>query len=184
MVTDTREAKEKMLQAIEHLKKELRNIRTGRANPGILEGVIIEAYGATMSLRDVGSITTPEPRQLLVTPFDANNCGPISKGIEKANLGFQPVIDGNVVRITIPPLDEAQRKDMVKIINKRKEDAKVSIRNIRRECNDFVRKQKADGEIPEDQMKREEKRTQELTDEFCKEIDQIASQKEKEVMEV
>lgn len=175
-------AKEKMEAAIDHLKKELRNIRTGRANPGLLDQVQVEVYGTAMQLRDVASVTAPEPRQLLITPFDANNAGAISKGIEKANLGMQPVIDGNAVRITIPPLDESQRKEMVKIINKRKEEGKVSIRNVRRECNDSIRKQKADGDIPEDLMKKQEKSIQELTDKFCAEADTIAAEKEKEVM--
>lgn len=180
----TAEAKSKMTEAVEHFKKELTNIRTGRANPAVLDSVRVEVYGAQMTLRDVANVTAPEPRQLLITPFDVNNAGAIAKGIEKANLGFQPILDGKVVRITIPMMDEAQRKEMVKLINKFKEEGKVRVRGERRRCNDALRKGKSDGDIPEDLMKKEEKSVQELTDQFCKRLDEIASEKEIEVMAI
>lgn len=180
----TNDAKAKMKEVIDHFRKELQNIRTGRANPGILDGVKVEVYGTQMSLRDVANVTTPEARQLLITPFDANNAGAISKSIEKANIGLRPILDGNIVRIDIPAMDEAKRKEMVQLINKFKEQGKVSIRNARRTCNDALRKGKSDGDIPEDVMKKEEKNVQELTDKFCKELDDIALEKEKEVMSI
>lgn len=181
-VTD--DAKNKMVAAIEHLRAELKSIRTGKANPGMLDTVTVEVYGSGMRIKDIASISAPEMRQLLITPFDHQNTHPIAKAIEKANLGLQPIVDGNSVRIKIPPMDESLRKEMVKICHKKREDAKISIRNVRREANETIRKQKSDGIIPEDMMKKLEKNVQELTDKYCKEADDISEQKEKEVMHV
>lgn len=178
------EAKSKMNQVIEHLKHELKSIRTGRANPTMIEAIVVEVYGTKMRLKDLGNISTPEPRQLLITPYDLHNAGSIRQSIEKANLGLQPVLDGNVVRITIPPMDEQQRLEMVKLCHKKREEAKVGIRNVRRDCNDAARKQKSDGDLSEDQLKTEEKHIQELTDKFCKQCDEVSAVKEKEVMVV
>lgn len=174
----------KMKNALDHLRSDLQSIRTGRANPAILEPVMVEVYGTNMRLRDIASISTPEPRQLLITPFDANNSAAIGKAIEKANLNLQPITEGNAVRINVPPMDEALRKEMVKQVNKKKEDGKISIRNIRRESNDLVKKQKSDGDLSEDQVKKVEKEVQELTDQYCKEADEIASLKEKDILTV
>lgn len=175
------QTEQKMKASIEHLNDELKKIRTGQANPAMLENVSVEVYGTGMKLRDVASITTPEPRQLLITPYDANNTDVIGKGIEKANLGFMPIVDGNVVRVNIPPMDDSIRQDMVKLCHKRREEAKVSIRNVRRESNDTVRKQKSDGDIGEDLEKKFEKDIQVLTDKYCKEADDLSAVKEKEV---
>src|ERR1700722_18285702 len=176
------QTKEKMKTAIEHLKDELKKIRTGHANPAMLDTVSVEVYGSQMRLRDVASITTPEPRQLLITPYDAKNSAAIGKSIEKANLGFMPIVEANVVRINIPPMDESVRKEMVKICNKKREEAKVSIRNVRQDGNKLARAQKSSGDIGEDIMKKLEKDIQELTDKFCKEVDELTAKKEKEVM--
>jgi ribosome recycling factor len=173
--------KSKMEQAIEHLREDLNHIRTGRANPSILDKVIVDAYGAQMSLREVANVTIPEPRMLLITPFDANTVGPIAKGIERANLGVQPIQEGNVVRITIPPMDQQKRNEMVKLSHSRGEDCKVSIRNARRDANDHARKQKTDGDITEDDLKKIESGIQDLTDKFCKIADDITKEKEKEI---
>ena len=178
------ETKAKMEAALEHFKQELNNLRTNRANPYMLDGVLIEAYGSNMKIRDLANITVPEPRQLLIAAFDGSMAGPIAKGIEKANMGLQPMHEGNLVRITIPPMDENMRKEIAKQGKKKAEEAKVSIREVRRKQNDLVRKQKADSEITEDVMKREEKLIQELTDKFCKQIDELFSSKEKEIMTV
>ena len=181
-VTD--DTKSKMAAAIEHLKVELKSIRTGKANSGMLDTVSVEVYGTNMRIKDLASVTASEMRQLLITPFDPQTNQMIAKGIEKANLGLQPIVDGNTIRIKIPQMDESVRKEMVKLCHKKREEAKVSIRNIRRDANDLIRKQKSAGEIPEDQLKKFEKQIQELTDKFCKEADDIADQKEKEVMHV
>jgi len=175
------QTKSKMAAAIEHYKNDLKNIRTGRANPGMVEHVMVDVYGSMMRLKDVASITVPESRQLLITPFDPKNSSAIGKSIEKANIGFMPIVDGNVVRIKIPPMTEELRKKMAKICHEEREKAKISIRNIRREANEAVRKQKVDGEIAEDIMKKHEKSIQELTDKSCKEADDLSDKKEKEI---
>lgn len=179
-----KDTKEKMQAGLEHFKQELNNLRSNRANPHMLDGVIVEAYGATMKIRDLANVTIPEPRQLLIAPFDGSMAGPIAKGIEKANLGVQPMREGNIVRLTIPPMDENMRKEIVKQGKKKAEDAKISIRDVRRKQNELVRKQKADGDITEDVVKREEKIIQELTDNYCKQIDDAFTAKEKEIMTV
>jgi ribosome recycling factor len=175
------QTKSKMNAALEHLKNELKSIRTGRANPAMLDGISVEIYGSSMRIKELASVTTPEARQILVTPFDPQTNGAIGKAIEKANLGLMPIVDAHSIRIKIPPMDENLRKEMVKLCHKKREEAKVGIRNVRREANEIVRKQKADGEIPEDMMKKLEKSIQELTDKCCKEADEISEKKEKEV---
>lgn len=171
----------KMTAALEHFKEDLKNIRTSRANPGMVESLLIEVYGKSVALRSIALIAAPEPRQLVITPFDPKNVGVISKGINNANIGFTPIAEGNCVRIKIPPMTEELRKKMAKICHDEKEKAKVSIRNIRREANDLIRKQKNDGDIAEDMMKKLEKAVQELTDKFCKQADELAEKKEKEI---
>lgn len=177
-------AQAKMEEALEHFRGELKNIRTGHANTAMLDQVTVEVYGTEMRLRDVANVTAPEPRMLVVTPFDASQTGAIGKGIEKANLGVQPIVEANLVRISIPPMDEKMRKEMAKLVNKKKEECKVTIRLIRRDLNESAKKQKQEGTITEDQQKREEKQIQEATDAFCKQVDEIAASKEKEVMTV
>jgi ribosome recycling factor len=178
------EVKAAMEAAIDHLRKELKGIRTGRANPALLDSVTVEVYGTKMRLRDVANITVPESRQLLISPFDPSNTSIIGKGIESANLNVQPIVEANIVRIVIPSMDETVRKDMVKLCKKKGEDGKVAIREVRRKYNDLVRKQKTDGELPEDMMKSLEKKIQEFTDKYCKEADLICVDKEKEITEI
>ena len=178
------QAKSKMRAGIEHLKTELKSIRTGRANPSMMDPVMVEVYGSNMRLRDIASVSSPEPRQLLITPFDPKNAPMISKSIEKANLGIMPIVDGHLVRIKVPPMDEAMRKEMVKLCHKKREDAKIGIRNVRRDANDQLKKQKGEGILSEDLVKKFEKTIQELTDSFCKEADDVTRHKEEEVMHV
>lgn len=175
------DTQKKMQAAVEHLKEELRGLRTGRANPGMVDKVTLEVYGAQMRLLDVASVSVPEARQLLITPYDAKNVHAIAKGIEVANLGFQPMVDGHVVRIKIPEMDASVRNEMVKTARRKCEEAKVSIRNARRDGNETLKKQKSSGEIPEDVMKKGEKTIQDYTDKFCKLADEATSQKEKEI---
>ncbi|MCC5832915.1 MAG: ribosome recycling factor [Chlamydiales bacterium] len=179
-----KETEKKMQGAIDHLKHELKGLRTGRANPAVLDSVFIEVYGTQMRLQDVASISVPEPRQLLISPFDANNVHAIGKGIEAANLNLQAIVDGNVVRIKVPEMDQSVRQEMVKQARRKCEEAKVSIRNARRDGNEAVKKQKADGDIPEDVMKKSEKKIQELTDKYCKEADAVTEAKEKEIVTI
>ncbi len=175
------QTKAKMVAALEHFKNDLKNIRTGRANPGMVDQIMVEVYGSPMRLKDIASISAPEARQLLITPYDSQNVNVIGKAIERANLGFMPIVDSNVVRIKIPPMTEEIRKKMVKLCHEEREKTKVSIRNIRRDANELVRKQKTSGEIAEDMMKKLEKSIQELTDKYCEETDDISNKKEKEI---
>ena len=178
------QAKTKMAAALEHLSRDLKGIRSGRANPAILDGVSVDVFGSATKIKALASITTPESRQILITPYDRNNAGAIAKAIEKANLGLQPVVDGNAVRIKISPMDAASRQDMVKLAKRKAEEAKVSIRNCRRDANELSKKQKSAGDLAEDLMKKFEKQIQELTDKSCKEADEFTASKEKEIMEV
>lgn len=175
------QTKTRMTAAIEHLKEKLKGIRTGRANPGMVDHVTVDVYGTQMRIKDMASITAPEARQLVITPFDINNKGSIGKAIEKANLGFMPIVDGNVIRIKIPQMDDRMREDMKRLCHKEGEEAKIGIRNIRRDANEGVRKQKKDGTVSEDDMKRLEKEIQDLTDKFCREVDDLVHKKEKEI---
>lgn len=177
-------AEDKMQAALEHLKQELKTLRTGRANPSMLDHVSLEVYGTQMRLRDVASVSVPEPRQILITPFDVSNVSAIAKGIDKANLGFQAIVDGKVVRINIPQMDTESRKEMVKQAHKRCEEAKVGIRHVRRDCLEEGRKLKSSGELTEDDLKRVEKVVQEHTDKFCHKADEIVQEKEKEIMHI
>lgn len=179
-----KETEKKMQGAIEHLKHELKGLRTGRANPAVLESVHVEVYGAQMRIQDIASISVPEPRQLLISPFDAKNVHAIAKGIEAANLNLQAVVDGNVVRIRVPEMDQSVRQEMVKQARRKCEEAKVGIRNARRDGNETVKKQKANGDIAEDVMKKSEKKIQDLTDKYCKEADTVAEAKEKEIVTI
>ena len=173
-----------MQAAVEHYKTELKNLRTNRANPAILDGVVVEVYGAQMKLKELANVTVPESRQLLISPFDPQTAGAIAKGIERANLNLQPVVEGQAVRINVPPMDEAMRKQIAKQGKQKAEDSKITIREIRRKNNELVRKQKTDGIITEDVMKKDEKTIQEFTDKFCKEIDDLYTAKEKEILTV
>lgn len=178
------ETESKMKNAIEHFKTELRNLRSGRANPSMLDSVVVEVYGTEMKIKELAQVSVSEGRQLLVTPYDPQIAGSISKGIEKANLSLRPILEGGHIRVPIPPLTEEIRKDVVKLGKKKAEETKVQIREIRRKSNELVRKQKTDNDITEDVMKKLEKQIQDLTDKFCKEVDQLFSEKEKDIMEV
>jgi ribosome recycling factor len=178
------EVKKEMNQTLDHYKEDLKNIRTSRANPSMLDSVFVEVYGSKMKIRDLANITVPESRQLLITPFDANNANAIAKAIDASNLNIQPTVDGKSVRINIPQMDESIRKDMVKKCKEKAEIAKVRVREVRRKYNEVIKKQKQAGEIPEDISKKEEKLVQEQTDRFCKDVDIICQEKEKEVLEV
>ena len=173
-----------MESSISHLKVEFKNIRSGRANPAILDGVLVEAYGSSMKIRDLANVTVPEARQILITPFDANLAGAIGKGIEKANLGVQPIVDANVVRINVPAMDEATRKEMAKLASRKCEDSKVSVREWRRKANEEIKAKKSSNELSEDDQKRMEKEVQNLTDKYCKIADDLFKEKEKEILTV
>ena len=178
------QVKAAMQATLDHLKSELKTLRTGRANSSILDKIHVEIYGSHMPLKALANINVPEARQIVVTPFDHANTNAISKAIEAANLGVNPMVDGKVIRINVPPMDEAIRKQIAKQCKEFGEKTKVSLRDVRRKFNDLARKQKTDGLIPEDQMKKLEKHIQELTDKFCKDVDAACAEKEKEIMTI
>ncbi len=176
--------KAKMNAILEHFKAEIKGLRTGRANAAVLDNVQVDVYGSAMRIKDLASITTPEARQILVVPFDPQTAGAIAKGIEKANLNLLPILEGNQVRIPVPPMDENMRKQIVKQGKELVEAAKIRVRGTRREANELIDKAKKGGELTEDLQKKFEKQVQELTDQFCKNIDDLFHAKEKEIMTV
>jgi len=175
------EVKAKMQAALDHFKQELKNLRTNRANPGVVEGVIVDVYGTQMKIKELANITTPEPRLIVITPFDPQTAGPIAKGIEKANLNLSAILDKHVIRIPIPPMTQEVREEIVKQGKKKAEGAKIVIREIRHKGNDAIKSSK---DFTEDEAKRLEKAIQELTDKFCRQIDELFSAKEKEILAV
>ncbi|MFP7754923.1 ribosome recycling factor [Thermodesulfobacteriota bacterium B35] len=176
--------KEKMESSVEAFKRELVRIRTGRASLSLLDGIKVDAYGSMLPLDQVGTLTIPESSMIAVKPWDPQMLPAIEKAILASDLGLTPANDGNVIRLTIPPLTEERRRELVKQVKKLAEEHKVAIRNIRREANDTLKKQKKNKELAEDDMYRLQDEAQKETDRFIKQIDEIAATKEKEVMEV
>lgn len=178
------EIEERMNKRVEGFFGELKTIRAGRANAAVLDKISVEYYGAQTPVAQIGSISTPEPRMLVIQPWDASILGEIEKAINKSEIGIAPQNDGKVIRLNFPPLTEERRKELVKTVKKYSEEAKVQIRNARRDAmDDYKKKQKA-SEITEDDLKGIEKDIQTLTDKFIKEIDDITANKEKEILEV
>ena len=179
-----RETDAHMSKSLDALRTNLATIRTGRANPGIIEHLAVDYYGAPTPLLQLAAITAPDPRQLLVQPYDRTALGSIEKAIRQSDLGFNPTNDGTLIRITIPALTEERRRDLVKLVHKRVEDAKVAIRNIRRDSNEHLRKMRKDKDISEDEEKRAQEQLQKVTDRAIREADVIGQTKESEIMEV
>jgi ribosome recycling factor len=177
-------AEEKMKKAVEATVHEFSSIRTGRATPALLDRLQVEAYGSMVPLKQVAQVSAPDARSLQITAFDRNTVGAIRKAIETSDLGLTPNVDGNSVRLGIPPLTEDRRKDLVKVVHKKAEDGKVAIRNIRQKSNDEVKTLLKNHEITEDENKRGAEQVQKLTDRFIKEIDTLLAGKEREIMEV
>ncbi|MDK2991692.1 MAG: ribosome recycling factor [Clostridiales bacterium] len=173
---------QKMNKVIDVLKKELSTLRTGRANPQILDNITVDYYGASTPITQLGNITSPEPRLLVIAPWDPKIIKDMEKAIQKSDLGINPSNDGKVIRLVIPELTEERRKELVKLAKKMGEEAKVAVRNIRREAIDHLKKQKKDGDISEDEEKRQQDDIQKLTDNKINEIDSIIEQKEKDIM--
>jgi len=178
------DAKNRMLKAIDALRSELSTIRAGRANPSLLDRVQVEYYGVPTPLNQLANVSAPEARMLVIQPYDKTMMSEIERAILKADLGISPTNDGNVIRIAIPPLTEERRKDLVKQVKKAAEDAKVAVRNVRRDANDNLKKAEKAGEMTEDELRRHTEEVQKLTDENIANIDQVANNKEKEIMEV
>lgn len=177
-------AENKMNKAIAVLENDLASIRAGRANPAILDKITVEYYGAQTPIAQVGTISVPEARSLVIQPWDVSVLKEIEKAILASDIGITPNNDGKQIRLNFPPLTEERRKELSKGISKRGEEGKVAIRNIRRDALEQFKKQKKDGEITEDDLKNLEEKIQKMTDKFVKEIDTIIAAKTKEIMEV
>ena len=185
MVNDVlKEYEAHLKKAVEALRHTLAAIRTGRAAPGLVEHLHIEAYGATMPLNQLASVSVPEGRLLVIQPYDAGMIKAIEKAIQQSDLGINPSNDGRVIRLAIPSLTEERRKELVKVVRHRVEEVKVSVRNQRRDAIDDLKKLEAEKLISEDDQHRGQERIQQLTDRYTKELDQIGAEKEAEVLAV
>ncbi|MDQ0299163.1 ribosome recycling factor [Salibacterium salarium] len=178
------ETDEKMKKSVDSLHKELATLRAGRANPSMLDKVMVNYYGADTPINQLATISVPEARLLVITPFDKSSIGNIEKGIQKADLGLSPNNDGNVIRINIPSLTEERRKELSKLVRKYAEEARVAVRNIRRDANDEFKKEEKAGDISEDDLRKLQDDVQKLTDKHVAAIDKAAEDKEQEIMEV
>jgi ribosome recycling factor len=178
------EARIRMDKTIESLHADLRTIRTGRASPALLERLQVDYYGAPTPLNQLAGVSVPEPRVLMIRPWDRSTLGVIEKSILKSDLGLTPSNDGQVIRLIIPQLTEERRRDLSKQVSRRVEEARVSARNVRRDANDRLVKLEKDKEISEDALRDGQKEVQKLTDDFIKHIDEIGKTKEAEIMEV
>jgi ribosome recycling factor len=179
-----REATDKMKSTLSVLEEDLHGIRSGRASTGLVERLTVEYYGQEMELRQLANISTPEAMQILIRPFDPGAVKAIEKAIQASDLGINPNVDGQNIRLNMPPLTGERRQELVKVLHKRLEDARISIRNIRRSANNDIGQQEKDKEISEDERKQAEDRVQKLTDEYIGKIEDMGKTKEKEILEV
>ncbi len=177
-------AADKMDKTIAVIQKDLSTLRAGRANPQILDKITVDYYGTPTALNQVGNISSPEPRLLVIAPWEASMITPIEKAIQKSDIGINPSNDGKVIRLLVPELTAERRKDLCKQVKKRIEDGKVAIRAIRRDAMETLKKMKKDSEITEDDQKNAEKELQKVTDAHIEQIDKVGTAKEKEIMEV
>ncbi|MBP2682230.1 MAG: frr [Deltaproteobacteria bacterium] len=174
----------RMERSIEAFRKELGKVRTGRASFSLLDGVKVDYYGTPTPLQQVGTLSVPESRLITVTPWDTKMVGPIEKAIQGSGLGLNPASDGKVVRIPIPPLTEERRKELAKMVRKMAEDARIAVRNVRREAIEKLKDREKKKEISEDDVKRGQERIQKETDAHVKKVDEILKSKEQEILEV
>jgi len=179
-----RETETRMQKSIEVTRHDLAGIRTGRANPGLVEKVEVEYYGSRLPLTQVATVTAPEPRLLVIAPWDKQVIPAIERAILKSDLGLNPASDGNVIRLPVPQLTEETRRNLIKLVHKRIEEGKVAVRNIRREAIEHLRAFKKDGEVAEDDEKRTEDQVQKQTDRCIHDLDQLQKAKEAELLEV
>ncbi len=179
-----RETKAKMDKSVEFVHSEFATIRTGKASPALVENIAVDYYGAKTRLRELANISTPEPRLVVIHPWDPGAVGAVIKAIEQSSLGVTPISDGKNIRIPIPELSEDRRKDLIKLVKKIAEDGKVALRNIRRAANEEVKRMRKEGILPEDASFHEENEVQKLTDEHVEKIEEILKHKEAEILEV
>ncbi|MBQ8392627.1 MAG: ribosome recycling factor [Clostridia bacterium] len=184
MKLDTKNLENRMKKSIEAYKNELDTIRAGRANPNILSRVTVDYYGTATPINQIGTVSVPDARTIVIQPWDTSLLKAVEKAILASDIGITPANDGKVIRLVFPQLTEDRRKDLNKQVSKMGEDAKVAIRNIRRDGIDEAKKMKKNGEMTEDEQKASEKSVQDITDKYIKEIDAITSAKEKEIMAI
>jgi ribosome recycling factor len=177
-------AKDKISKTISILKKDLNGLRAGRANPQVLDRILVDYYGTPTPINQLGNISSPEPRMLVISLWDQKAIPMVEKAIQKSDLGINPSNDGKLIRLVFPELTEERRKDLVKVVRKKGEEAKIAVRAIRRDTNEQIKKQRKDNEITEDDQKKMESDVQKLTDDMIKDIDKIIADKEKEILEV
>ena len=177
-------AERKMLRAVEAMERDFQGFRTGRASTSLVERLTVDYYGTQTPLNQLASISVPEAHQIVIQPWDRGVLSAIEKAILKSDIGLTPNVDGTLVRLNIPPLTEERRKDIVKSVHKRMEDARIEIRNIRREANDGIKKEERDGELGTDDARREVDQLQKLTDRVVADVDRLGGVKEQEVLEV
>jgi ribosome recycling factor len=178
------EAEEKMLKTEQVVANEFAGVRTGKASASLIENIVVDVYGSHMRIRELAGITTPEPRMLVVQPWDMTGIQAIEKAIQKANLGVSPVVQGKIIRIAFPELSTERRQEFVKIIKKMSEDGRVAIRHVRRDALELLKKSKASGGVGEEEIESAEKEIQKLTDQYIAKIDAHVVAKEKEIMTV
>ena len=184
MAVDFKDYSRRMDKALEHLNEEFGAVRAGRANAKVLDRITVEYYGSETPLNGVATISSPDARTLVISPWDTKLLKDIQKAIQTSDLGINPQNDGSCIRLSFPPTTEERRRELSKQISKMGEDAKVAIRNIRRDANDKIKALKKDSEMTEDEAKASDKSVQDLTDKFIKEVDAVVSKKEKEIMEL
>ncbi len=176
--------KDKMAKTISVLKEDLNTVRAGRANAALLDQITVDYYGVPTPVKNLSNIQVPDPRSLLIIPFDPKSLKNIEKAIQMSNLGINPTNDGRNIRLVIPPLTEERRKDLTKLIKKMGEESKVAVRNCRREANEQIKKAEKAGDLTEDDVKKDLDEIQKMTDKCMKDIDQIIAAKDKEIMEI
>jgi ribosome recycling factor len=179
-----KDAESKMQKSIESARHEFSTLRTGRANPAILDGINVESYGTSMPINQVAQVHATDARQIVISPYDRSMLGPIEKAIKISDLNINPINDGVSVRLNLPPLTNDRRKEMVKVLQRKAEDGKVSIRNIRRDFNDQIKQLEKKSEVSKDEAKRSEDQLQKLTDRHIAQVDELQKNKEAELMEV
>lgn len=178
------DAKDRMQKAVSTLEKEFKRLRTGRASVSLVDGIRVEYYGTPTPLNQLATLTVPEPRTIMIQPWDQSCIGEVEKAIMKSELGLTPMNDGKVIRIPVPPLTEERRRELVKLVKKMAEEAKVAVRNIRRDANEMIKDLKKEKEISEDEQFKGQEEVQKITDDFIKKIDELSAAKEKEILEI
>jgi len=178
------ELEEKMQKTIRVFKEDLHSIRAGRANPALLDRIVVEYYGTPTPLKQISSISAPEPRLLVIQPYDRSAIQPIEKAITQSDIGINPSNDGKMIRLAIPQLTEERRKELIKIVKKNGEEAKVALRNERRDANDKLKKMQKNSELTEDELKKAEDEVQKYTNKYIEIIDELMAKKEQEMLEV